>query len=214
MRCAKARPPIDVEKLDAVILTHAHIDHSTDVNVLLDAMTSGGLKKRGALFAPRECLEGENAVVLKYLHDYLEKIVLLEARQDYQWQGIHFSTSIRHDHPAETYGLIFNFGGRRVAFMVDTRFFPELLEDYRDSDILILNVVRFKPHASGEVKHLCVDDVRLILQELRPDRAILTHFGMTMLRAKPHEIARKLSEETGVTVVAANDGMTIDLNTT
>ncbi len=212
VRCAKSRPPIDVEKLDAVILTHSHIDHSTDVNVLLDAMTSGGLKKRGALFAPRDCLEGENAVVLSYLHQCVEKITVLEARQDYHWQDIRFTTSPRHDHPVETYGIIFDFEGRKVSFLVDTQYFPELLDSYRHSEILILNVVRFKPHPSGEVKHLCVDDVKTILNELRPQKAILTHFGMTMLRARPHEVAQQLSRETGVPVVAASDGMTVALD--
>ena len=54
VRCALARPKIDAARLDAILLTHAHIDHSGDVNVLIDAMTAGGLERRGALFAPAE----------------------------------------------------------------------------------------------------------------------------------------------------------------
>ncbi|HHI97577.1 MAG TPA: MBL fold metallo-hydrolase, partial [Thermodesulfatator atlanticus] len=42
---AKARPRLDVEKLSGVILTHAHLDHSNDVNILIDGLTEGGLKK-------------------------------------------------------------------------------------------------------------------------------------------------------------------------
>lgn len=41
--------------------------------------------------------------------------------------------------------------------------------------------------------------------------AILTHFGMTLWRAKPWEVAAKLSEETDVNVIAARDGMRFDL---
>jgi hypothetical protein len=41
--------------------------------------------------------------------------------------------------------------------------------------------------------------------------AILTHFGMTMWRAKPWELAKKLSEETGISVIAARDGLKFDL---
>jgi len=51
VRCAKSKPPIDIAALDAVILSHAHIDHTNDANILIDAMTGGGLKKRGILFA-------------------------------------------------------------------------------------------------------------------------------------------------------------------
>ena len=84
VRCAKSRPAIDVTMLDGVVLTHAHIDHSCDVNVLLDAMTDGGLRHRGFLFAPKECLEGENAVVLRYLRPFLEEVVTLEPETDYR----------------------------------------------------------------------------------------------------------------------------------
>jgi len=40
----------------------------------------------------------------------------------------------------------------------------------------------------------------------------LTHFGMTMWRAKPWEIAQRLSQQTGVRVIAARDGMRFDLS--
>ena len=39
----------------------------------------------------------------------------------------------------------------------------------------------------------------------------MTHFGMSLWRAKPWEVARQLSEETGISVIAARDGMKFDL---
>ncbi|MGB2815540.1 MAG: hypothetical protein WBC75_10730 [Dehalococcoidales bacterium] len=50
-----------------------------------------------------------------------------------------------------------------------------------------------------------------ILPQIRPRKAVLTHFGMTMLKAKPWVLASKLAEETGVDVIAASDGMTFEL---
>jgi hypothetical protein len=46
---------------------------------------------------------------------------------------------------------------------------------------------------------------------MKPKAAILTHFGMTMWRAKPWELAERLSEETGIKVIAARDGMKFNL---
>lgn len=213
VRMAKSKPAIDVTKLDAIILTHAHIDHSGDVNVLIDAMTEGGFKTRGVLFAPRECLEGEDPVVLRYHRGFLTDIVALEAQRDYSFDGVAFSTSVAHDHGSETYGIIFNRQGKKVSFMVDTRFFPELLASYAGSDLLVMNLVRLRPHESGEVLHLCVDDAREILSAIRPRKTVLTHFGMTMIRAKPWVVAQKLSEELGIDVTAASDGMVLELGT-
>jgi phosphoribosyl 1,2-cyclic phosphodiesterase len=57
--------------LDGILLTHKHLDHSGDINVMIEAMTEGGFKKRGVLFAPRDALE-EDPVVLKYAMGYVE----------------------------------------------------------------------------------------------------------------------------------------------
>ena len=211
VRCAKSKPAIDVTKLDAIILTHAHIDHSNDVNILIDAMTGGGLTRKGLLFAPEECIRGENAVVLPYVRGFLEDIVILKPRGQYSVGAISFTASLRHQHQMETYGIIFDYYGRRISFMVDTHYFPELTRDYENSDILVMNVVRSSAHESDTVMHLCIDDVREILTRIRPRKAVLTHFGMTMLRAKPWVVAEGLSHELGVDVIAASDGMTLEL---
>jgi len=211
VRCAKSKPAIDVTKLDALILTHAHIDHSNDVNILIDAMTGGGLNKRGIVFAPNECITGENAVVLPYLRGFVRDIVVLKPHQKYTIDTVSFSTSGRHRHQVETYGVIFDYSGRKISFMVDTRYSLELIKSYAGSDILVMNVVRFTPHESGDVMHLSIDDVKEILATLHPRKAILTHFGMTMLKAKPWVVANELSDELGMDVIAASDGMTIEL---
>ncbi len=208
---AQAKPRIPVEKLSGFILTHAHLDHANDVNILIDGLTEGGLKKRGQLFCPRECLEGESAVVLRYLRPYLREIQVLKPRSTYQLGAVSFETSCRHHHPTETYGIIFNFSGRRVGFLVDTLYFPKLLESYAACEILVLNVVRYKPHPSPNVQHLSIIDVREILQRLRPKKAILTHFGMTMIRARPHQVAERLARELDLEVIAAYDGLTLEV---
>lgn len=211
VRCAKTKPPIDIMKLDAIILTHLHIDHSNDVNILIDGLTEGGKKRRGVLFAPEECISGENAVVLKYLHNFLKRMVILKPEQRYSIGELEFSTSIKHKHGVETYGIKFHLPDKTVSFMVDTLFFPELIENYKDSDILIMNVVRYKADNKKQILHLSFDDVKKIVNIIRPKKTILTHFGMTMLRAKPWELCKNLSRETGLEIIAASDGMTVEI---
>ena len=38
---------LNPEELSAIIVSHRHLDHSADVNVMTEAMTEGGFKKRG-----------------------------------------------------------------------------------------------------------------------------------------------------------------------
>jgi phosphoribosyl 1,2-cyclic phosphodiesterase len=209
VRLTHSRPSIDPTQIEAIFLSHKHIDHSNDVNILIDAMTAGGLKQRGSLFAPRECLQGQEAVIFRYLKDFLERIEVLEAEKEYQLGELKIRTSLRHLHEAETYGLKFCLPHKVIGFMVDTRFFPQLANSYREVNILVLNVLRKTSADSESILHLTVPEATRIIQEIRPERAYLTHFGMTMLRANPREIAEKMSYETGVEVLAAYDGLTV-----
>ena len=95
-----------------------------------------------------------------------------------------------------------------VSYIADTRYFPELAEFYR-ADVVIMNVVR--PSAS-ELDHLSAPDAGELVKAMRPRLTVLTHFGMRMLSAKPWVIAREMSERTGCKVVAASDGMLLDLD--
>jgi len=49
-----------------------------------------------------------------------------------------------------------------------------------------------------------------LIRDIKPKKAILTHFGMTMLRAKPQIQALELSQKLGIEVVAAYDGMALN----
>ncbi len=104
VRCSTSRPKLNPTKLDAIILTHKHLDHSNDINVMIEAMTEGGFKKRGVVFCPSDAL-GEDSVILKYAAKFPESIKALQANSDYKVGDFSFKTSMRHIHPVETYGL-------------------------------------------------------------------------------------------------------------
>ncbi|MDD4979658.1 MAG: MBL fold metallo-hydrolase [Candidatus Omnitrophica bacterium] len=206
VRCASSRPRLDPGKLDGIILTHRHLDHANDVNVMIEAMTEGGFKKRGVLFCPGDAI-GEDPVLLRHTRAFLEKIEILEADKTYSVGDFSFQTSMKHIHPVSTYGLKFKLKNTSVSLLTDTRYFKELSDFYK-TDILIICVVFFEPRA--EIDHLSLLDAETLIRDIRPRKAILTHFGMTMLKAKPHIQAEELSKKLGIEVLAAYDGMALD----
>lgn len=213
VRFASSKPKLKPAKLHAIILTHKHLDHSNDVNVMIEAMTEGGFKRRGVLLCPNDALSNEgDAVVLNRYKGLLERVEVLKEGGTYSVGNIEINTPKRHVHGVETYGLNIKVRGEnktKVSFIVDTLYFDGL-EDYYDGEVLVMNVAMYKSREG--VDHLCVDDAKRIIEARRPKVAILTHFGMTMLRNKPWEIAKQLSEETGVEVIAARDGMKFELH--
>jgi len=208
LRLASSRPKINVAEIDCIILSHIHLDHSTDTNVIIDSLTSGGLQKRGVLFAPEEALNGDNRVILPYLTNFLENIFVLKHKEIYHFRDISF-TAYRHQHTAETYGFKITLDNVKVSFIVDTLFFPELIDYYSGSDVIIMNIVRLKPQEN--LMHLSFDDAKKLITGIKPKTAVLTHFGMTMLNAKPFLLAEKLTNELGINTIAATDGLTLRL---
>jgi phosphoribosyl 1,2-cyclic phosphodiesterase len=87
-----AKRKVDLTKLDAIVISHRHLDHSSDVNVMIEAMTEGGFRHRGQLFCPSDALEGD-PVVLRYLRHFPKEIVALQPETDYRVGSVNFTAS-------------------------------------------------------------------------------------------------------------------------
>ena len=199
-----AKHKIPVEKIRNILISHKHLDHSADLNVVVDAITEGTFKKRGRLFIPKEAWD--EGILLSYLREALDETIFLAEKKAYQTTKFSFKTTKKLLHSAETYGFIFNLkDGKSLGFIVDTAFFEELISEFQGVNYLIVNVVRYEPKEG--VLHLSVQDVRRLLASLRPELTVITHFGMTMLRANPFKVAKDLSSELNLKVVAAYDGL-------
>ena len=207
-RCLQSKPKLNPMDLDGIILTHRHIDHSNDVNILIEAMTNGGFKKKGIVFAPSDALN-DDPVILKYVRGHVEDIVTLKEKGEYNIGNISFSTPVKHVHGVETYGL--NIYGKNcsISLIADTKYFNEL-ESYYNGDILILNIVLLKE--KEHIMHLSLGDAERIISANKPKLCVLTHFGMNIIKLKPWELAEALSEKLGVKVIAASDGLQLDLD--
>lgn len=197
------REGIDLGELQGILLSHRHLDHSGDVNVMIEAMTRGGYERKGVVFAPGEALY-EDPVVLRYLWSYVGAIQQLEPCTQYRCGNLNFETSMPHQHGGtETYGFLFHGSRLTLGYLPDTRYFPELASFYKCNLLIVSNLLLHK----GKVDHLCVSEVVTLLKEAKPDKAVLTHFGMRMFNTGVDLAAQKIADKTGLEVIAAKDGM-------
>ena len=66
------------------------------------------------------------------------------------------------------------------------------------------------PFGYKDENNLSSDDAVKIIQGVKPNLAIITHFGQKMLEQNPIYQAREIQRATGVQTIAARDGMVIN----
>jgi phosphoribosyl 1,2-cyclic phosphodiesterase len=199
-----AKRKVDLTKLDAIVISHRHLDHSNDVNVMIEAMTDGGFRHRGRVFCPSDALDGD-PVVLKYIRNFPQEIVALEPETEYMVGDITFTTTPRHVHQVETYGFKF---GNRLGWVTDSAYYDGIAEQHK-ADVMVIHLVLMECRTG--LPHLCLEDAERIIREAKPRLAVLTHYGMTVWRAHPWELAADMTQRIGTEVKAARDGMSLEL---
>ncbi len=202
---------LDPQRVRALLVSHCHPDHYTDAEVFVEAMTRGMTRKQGLLAAPKSVLEGSDvceASISKYHQQIVAQKIEVEPRVEFEVGEVKvLTTEARHTDP-DAVGFRFQTDFGDFAYTSDTEYFENIVEYYRDLRVLALCVMR--PSGKPWKGHMSTDDAIKILDETKPERAVLTHLGMRMLIQGPEKEAKLVQDKTGVPTVAASDGMAID----
>ncbi len=213
VRATSVVPPCEPSELDALVLSHKHLDHAGDINVMIEAMTQGGFRKRGQVLAPRDAFEGE-AVIFPYAARFVEgTTITAPSSGPYAINDVELRTSRRHHHGVETYGMHFSYRGTTVSYLPCTRYFEGLAEDYaaHRPDVLVVNVLRYRDTIQAD--HLTFDEAKHVFSVVRPRVGVMTHFSTKMLEAGPEKLAQEIEDEFGIRTYAAYDGWLLDATT-
>ena len=206
---------LDPGKVRAVLVSHCHPDHYTDAEVFVEAMTHGMTRKQGLLAAPKSVLEGGKACevsISSYHQQMVEKRIEVKPGLDFEVGPVNVSTTeARHTDP-EAVGFRFRTEFGDFAYTSDTEYFNEIAKYYENVRLLALCVMR--PSGRPWKGHMSTEDAIKIISEAHPERAVMTHLGMSMLLQGPEKEAKIIQDKTGVTTIAAVDGMTVDFGET
>lgn len=199
----------------AVLVSHNHINHCNDLNAVIDAMTYSGLDKKGVVITNHTVTNGHENIK-PYLTDFhkncVEKVITLKPEQKVGIEDVEiYATPAIHSDP-NTIGFKFYTPEFVLTYTSDTKYNRDLTKFYKDSDILIINTQ--EPADSEEKEHnLSSDDAVRIINKVKPRLAIITHFGLRMMKADPLYEAREIQRRTNVQTIAAKDGMVINPQT-
>lgn len=202
---------LKLKDLDAILASHWHTDHIGDLPVMIEVMTEGGRKKRGVLIGNQSVVRGYKSFgpLSSYYLSLPKEVIELEQGKEIDLKGIKIQGTVaRHQEP-KTIGFKFKTNTQIISYTSDTGFFDQLVEQHQDSDILIVNVGL--PNRIRAKTYLCTEDATEFIKRTNPKLAIITHFGMRMVRADPEKEARRIQRDSGVKTIAATDGLRLNL---
>ena len=200
---------LNPQKIKAVLVSHRHPDHYSNAEILVEAMTKGMLKKRGTVAAPSNILNGDKETgpaISTYHQQMIEQRITLKPGSKFSIGKTNIMcTQTRHTDP-ETVGFRFQIPEiGAIGYTADTEYFEGLEDEYKGVRILIISVMR--PLGSPWTGHMTPKEAIKIIDAVKPEMAIATHFGMKMIYSGPNYEVKHIEEKTGVPTIAAFDGM-------
>jgi ribonuclease BN (tRNA processing enzyme) len=197
----------------AIICTHSHTGHCNDLNAYIDAMTHNGLDKRGVVIGSGSVINGtekEHAYITEFHKSCVEKIIVLDSGSKVGIEDFEIiaAKTIHADNTGV--GLIILTPDATIGYTSDTQFSNDIAAQYEGCNIMILNVLYpFGMNKDECSNGLCAEEAVKIIQKVKPKLAIITHFGIKMVKSDPIYVAREIQRMTGVQTIAAKEGMSV-----
>ncbi|WP_457612019.1 MBL fold metallo-hydrolase [Methanocaldococcus sp.] len=199
-------------KTNSLFISHCHPDHYNDGEILVEAITNGMTRRRGAFIGSLTAVKGfgdYEYVISKYHQSKLELVKALFPGEEIKvYDHIIRATHTKHGDP---FGIGFRlktiYGD--IGYTSDTEFIPKLIEEFDGVRVLVANIVRKK---NEKVRgHLCSNDVIDLINSMenKPELLIMNHMGVKM--TNPISEAKYIESLTGVKTIPAKLGLRIEL---
>jgi phosphoribosyl 1,2-cyclic phosphodiesterase len=201
---------INLKKLSGMVISHAHTDHYTDAEMIVESMTNGTRVKRGVVLGNEHSIYGgdDYRPSLSPFHvRLLDKLVVMKPGDKAKIGKVEVTATPTKHSEGKALGFVFR-GSQSLGYTGDSEYFEGQEKHFEGCEYLVLNVLR--PRETNWPKHMNTNQAAKLISKVRPKVAVLQHFGMLMIRAGEANEAKWIEETTGVKTIAAKDGMTID----
>jgi len=166
----------DFYELDAIILSHLHSDHMSDMMILRYAIQLKN-KKRAVgkildVYAPSE--PGEEYARLDIKDAYNLRPIMTGLELSFGNLKVSFC---KMKHPVKSYAMLFDNGSKRFVYSGDTSWNQDIIAFANSADLLMLDAgLMSKDKTDENVAHLTARECGIVARESGAKKLILTHF--------------------------------------
>ena len=194
------------DELHAVVISHLHPDHFSDLLVLRYAHHRNMLERNVAplpVFAPAE--PAAERAVLEYKSLAVTTIV---AHQEAHIGEMHF-TFLTTDHAIPCYAMRVAHGGRTLFYTADTAFNAELVTQAQGADVLMAEA-SFLTADKGEnvPKHMTAAECGRLAAAAGVGQLVLTHFWPEY---EPADLLKEAAEHFTGKIVLASESRLLEV---
>ena len=209
-----------LENIDIVIVTHNHLDHMGDLEVLAEAMNGYGFEKKGILICSEACLSGSekdpcDRALDRFHQDMFREIIVGKPGEskEIEHNGKKFQiefTRVDHDDRGD-FGFVITTEKNKIGYTSDSEYFEGIADPFIGVDTMIINAIKTKPNKYKG--HLSIfPDAENIIKATKPDLSIITHMGYEVItKEKLDEVRYNLNSKTGEQIQIPRQGYRINL---
>lgn len=181
---------IDIEQIDAIVISHFHGDHYGGIPFLLLEAAMTGRKKPLHIITPKDG-RARITALLELLYPGIKALELLNiafleytARKPLQAENFGLTAfPVIHSAASLPHGLRITIGDKVISYSGDTSWTDELVALSTGADLFICECNFFSTQVKGHMNYL---DLKTKLGTLSYKRILLTHFDEEMLQELEH----------------------------
>ncbi|MCU0860012.1 MAG: MBL fold metallo-hydrolase [Thermoplasmata archaeon] len=203
---------LDPLKTHAILVSHCHPDHYLDAEILIEAMTEGGTRKQGLLIGSRSVIEGDGdfgPAISRYHLQKPKSVKVMAPYSKMSFKPFEISATPSAHSDTSTVGFRIQTTDGMISYVADTQLLEQVIKAHKNCRLLIASVTR--PLGQRIPHHLSTEDAGYMIEKIKPEMAVITHFGMRVIQENPETQAKWIEDRSGVRTVAARDFMMLDM---
>lgn len=181
----------DLNMLDAILISHLHPDHMSDLMVLRYAIAigqmNGKVNKAIDLYLPASPREEYERI--PYQQAFSRRVI--NDGMEIRIKDVNISF-FKTNHPVECYGMVFQRGLKKFVYSGDTQYFPQLVDHVKGSDLFLCEGGIPESLRKEDTPHLSARQVAEIADKAGLKRIILTHLYPPVKVVSLYDEARQI----------------------